>query len=70
MRPLVLAGVGYRYIDADIDFPVSGYDPALGFSIGTGFQKGNVEVRLSYCYFEHDADGPEKGYSADDQLDT
>ncbi|MFC1877149.1 Ig-like domain-containing protein [Thermodesulfobacteriota bacterium] len=70
MRPLVLAGVGYRIIDADLDFPVSGYKPGVGFSIGTGFQKGNVEVRLSYGFFKHDADGPKKGYSADDQLDT
>jgi hypothetical protein len=70
MRPLMLAGVGYRYIDADIDYPVSGYKSAMGFSIGTGFQKGNMEVRLSYAYFKHDADGPEKDYSADDQLDT
>ncbi|MDA9762036.1 hypothetical protein N9C84_03090 [Desulfobacterales bacterium] len=69
MRPLVIAGIGYRYIDADLDFPVSGYDPAMGFSIGTGFQKGNVEVRLSYAFYKHDADGPEDG-SADDQLDT
>ncbi len=70
MRPLVLAGVGYRIIDADFDFPVSGYKPGVGFSIGTGFQKGNMEVRLSYAFYKHDADGPEKGYSADDQLDT
>jgi len=70
MRPLVLAGVGYRIIDADLDFPVSGYKPGVGFSIGTGFQKGNLEVRLSYGFFKHDADKPEKGYSADDQLDT
>ncbi len=70
MRPLVLAGIGYRYIDADLDYPVSGYDPAMGFSIGTGFQKGNVEVRLSYAFYKHDADRPKDGYSADDKLDT
>jgi hypothetical protein len=70
MRPLVLAGLGYRIIDSDLDFPVSGYDPGWGFLIGTGFQKGNVEVRLGYGFFKHDADGAKKGYSADDELDT
>ena len=69
MRPLVLAGFGYRIIDSDFDY-VSGYDPGFGFLIGTGFQKGNVEVRLLYGFYKHDADGPEKGYSTNDELDT
>ena len=69
IRPLVLAGLGVRIIDSDFDY-VSGYDPGLGFLIGTGFQKGNVEVRLLYGFFKHGADGPEKGYSTNDELDT
>ena len=32
--------------------------------------KGNVEFRLSYAFYKHDADKPDKDASADDQLDT
>jgi len=71
LRPMVLAGVGYRIIESDLDYPVDGYKPGVGFLIGTGIQKGDLELRLGYGFFLHDADGADSAYSsADDQLDT
>jgi hypothetical protein len=71
LRPMVLAGVGYRIIESDLDYPVDEYKPGVGFLIGTGIQKGNLELRLGYGYFLHDADGADSSYSSsDDQLDT
>jgi hypothetical protein len=69
-RPLILAGAGYRTIQSDLDFPVSGYDPAIGFMVGAGIQKGIMEVRLGYGAYQHDAKDPEEGFTADDKLDT
>ena len=71
LRPMVLAGVGYRIIESDLDYPVDGYKPSVGFILGTGIQKGNLELRLGYGFFLHDADGADSSYSSsDDQLDT
>jgi hypothetical protein len=70
LRPLVFAGVGYRIIESDLDFPVSGYDPAVGLLIGAGVQKGNVEFRLGYGAYQHDAGSSKAGYDAGDPLDT
>lgn len=71
MRPLVLGGLGYRIIQSDLDYPVSGYEPGLGVLIGTGIQKGSWEFRLNYGFFTHNAKGAEEDYSsADEKLDT
>ncbi len=71
IRPLVLAGFGYRIIAGDLDYPVSGYEPGVGFLIGAGIQKNDWEFRLGYGSFLHDAKDPEEAYSsAGDQLDT
>jgi len=70
-RPLALAGIGYRIIDANLDYPVSDYKPGFGLVVGVGARKGNLEVRVGYGNFSHDPDGEEEGYSStEDVLDT
>ena len=66
-----MAGIGYRTIDGDLDYPVTSYKPAIGGVLGIGMLKGKWDFRLGYSFFKHDADGTQEGYTGSgDELDT
>jgi hypothetical protein len=39
-RPYGMAGIGYRTLDGDLDYPVTSYKPAIGAVLGIGMLKG------------------------------
>ena len=70
-RPYGLAGIGYRTIDSDLDYPVTSYEPAFGGVLGIGMLKGKWDFRLGYSFFKHEADSTKEGYTGSgDELDT
>jgi len=70
-RPYGLAGLGYRTIEGDLDYPVESFEPALGGVLGIGILKGSFDFRLGYNYYQHAADSKSAGYTGSgDDLDT
>jgi len=70
-RPYGLAGIGYRILQGDLNYPVTSYAPAFGPVLGVGVLKGNLDMRLGYSYFMHDPDSTQSGYNASgDELET
>jgi hypothetical protein len=72
-KPFLRAGIGYRIIENDLDYPVSNYSPAIGPLVGVGIQWDKVRLLLDYSDFKHNADDIDKDYSASgatDDLDT
>jgi opacity protein-like surface antigen len=70
-RPYALAGLGYRTLDGELDYPVTSYKPAIGAVLGIGMLKGKWDFRLGYSFFKHDADSTLEGYTGSgDELDT
>jgi len=70
-RPYGMAGIGYRTLDGDLDYPVTSYKPAIGAVLGIGMLKGKWDFRLGSSFFRHDADSTKEGYTGSGgKLDT
>ncbi len=50
--------------------PIKDYDPAIGWELAAGFEKGRYDFRIGYGFFKHDADNTASGFSTDGSNST
>ena len=62
LRPLVGGALGYKVLDEYFDFPVTGYDNALGLEIFGGLAKDDLEVRLGFTRYRHGEESRQLNY--------
>lgn len=63
-------GIGCKFLNTDLDMPIKDYDPAIGWELAAGFEKGRYDFRIGYGFFKHDADNTASGFSTDGSNST
>ncbi|MBU1172731.1 MAG: thrombospondin type 3 repeat-containing protein [Proteobacteria bacterium] len=62
-QPFLKADVGYRKLNSGLAYAVKNYDPAIGFELAVGVEKGPVDARIGYAFYTHKQNESAVGYN-------
>jgi len=68
-RLMASAGIGYSWLESDLDFPVTEYGPTFGVELSMGIEWQRWGLELGYRLLRHDADVVKAGFDTGDEND-
>lgn len=63
------AGIGCKFLDDDLDFPIENYSPDFGGELAVGLKKERFDFRIGYGFFTHHANNETSGFFTNDSND-